>query len=101
MSGLMVNHNDFWEFHRPYPRTSVNVLGMNINRNPPPLPDNLRKFVEGADQGVVVFALGVSLIPADLPEQHLNWILEAFSRLPQRVIMRLHAGRKGINNIIL
>jgi hypothetical protein len=38
MSGMIINHNDAWEVPRPYPRTFVNVLGMNIDKKPKPLP---------------------------------------------------------------
>ncbi len=90
MSGFLINHSDVWEKPRPYPKLFLNVLGMHISPNPPPLPKDLAEFVEGAEHGVIVFALGVSLIPADLPPSHLEAILEAFRRVPQKVIMRLH-----------
>ena len=37
----------------------------------------------------MVFALGVSLIPSQLPRAQITAFFEAFGRLPQRVIMRM------------
>ena len=38
ISGMLILHNDVWEFPRPYPRTFINILGMNLNEDPGPIP---------------------------------------------------------------
>ena len=38
---------------------------------------------------MMMFALGVSLIPSQLPRAQIAAFFEAFGRLPQRVIMRM------------
>lgn len=38
ISGMLILHNDVWEFPRPYPRTFINILGLNIKQDPGPIP---------------------------------------------------------------
>ena len=51
-----------------------------------PLPDNLQKFVDGAQEGVIVFTLGSGL--KRLPDSMMHKVLPVFAKLKQRVIMR-------------
>ena len=39
LSGMLILHNDIWEFPRPYPRTFINILGLNIKKDPGPIPE--------------------------------------------------------------
>ncbi len=86
---MLINHHDVWEYHRPYPKTFINILGMHIEKKPKSIPKDVLEFIDGAKHGAIMFALGVSFIPADLPRQQLEAFLEAFERLPQRVVMRM------------
>ena len=38
ISGMLILHNDVWEFPRPYPRTFINILGLNIKQDPGSIP---------------------------------------------------------------
>ena len=51
----------------------------------------------------MMFALGVSLIPSQLPKAQVAAFFEAFGRLPQRVIMRMERpeGIRVPENILL
>ncbi len=89
LSGMLINHNDIWEYHRPYPKTFINVLGMHMKKDPGPIPNDILHFIEGAEHGAIYFALGVSFIPANLPPEQVAAFFGAFERLPQRVIMRM------------
>merc|ERR1712224_989473 len=90
ISGMLILHNDVWEFPRPYPRTFINILGLNIKQDPGPIPEDILDFIEGdGENGAMMFALGVSLIPSQLPKAQITAFFEAFERLPQRVIMRM------------
>ena len=50
---------------------------------------DILSFIEGGEHGVMLFALGVSLIPSALPKAQVRAFFDAFRRLPQRVIMRM------------
>ena len=39
ISGMLILHNDVWEYPRPYPRTFINVLGMNLEEDPGEIPE--------------------------------------------------------------
>ena len=39
ISGMLILHNDVWEYPRAYPRTFINVLGMNLKEDPGPIPE--------------------------------------------------------------
>ena len=39
ISGMLILHNDVWEYPRPYTRTFINVLGMNLKEDPGEIPE--------------------------------------------------------------
>ena len=45
--------------------------------------------MESNEYGVILFSLGISLKPGDIPERQALAFLEAFRRLPQGVIARI------------
>jgi UDP:flavonoid glycosyltransferase YjiC (YdhE family) len=64
---------------------------MNLHEGRP-LKGPFRDWVDGADQGVVLFSLGYTgFKPKDVPKHLISAFLEAFSKLKQRVIMRFDA----------
>ena len=74
------------DYPKPVMPNIVYVGGMSI-RPPQPLPNNVKSFLDNAENGVIVVSFG-SVLP-DLP-QHLNLIFsEAFKMLPQRVLWRI------------
>ena len=121
ISGMLILHNDVWEYPRAYPRTFINVLGMNLNKDPGPIPEvnklflsvtrfnclllqDILSFIEGGEHGVMLFALGVSLIPSALPKAQVRAFFDAFRRLPQKVIMRMEKPAEDIEvpqNVLL
>ena len=48
--------------------------------------------MEESKHGVIFFALGASFKPGGIPQHLLEAFLEAFSRLPQRVLVRMQGG---------
>ncbi|XP_044074937.1 UDP-glucuronosyltransferase 1A1-like isoform X2 [Siniperca chuatsi] len=72
------------ELPRPLMPNIILVGGINCNvRNP--LPEDLESWVSG-EHGFVVFTLGT--LVSDLPEETTSIFLEAFRRIPQKVIWR-------------
>jgi len=51
-------------------------------------PQDLKDFIKNADHGVVLFSLGSVVSEASLGPDKLCHILDAFSKLKQRVIMK-------------
>jgi len=54
---------------------------------------DLNDFINGAGHGVILFSLGSVVSEASLGADKLNNILDAFSRLKQKVIMKLDAAK--------
>ena len=48
--------------------------------------------MEGSEHGVIFFALGATFKPEDIPKHQMEAFLEAFGRLPQRVLVRMQGG---------
>ena len=44
--------------------------------------------MDGAEEGVVLFTMGFIFNPAIVPQERVDALLNAFARLPQRVIVR-------------
>jgi glucuronosyltransferase len=76
--------------------TMVEIGGM-IGRPAKPLPKDIEDFVQGAGkEGFIYMALG-SVVPEELiTESRKRIIIEAFSRLPQRVIWKFKEQRSDI-----
>ena len=74
------------DYPRAYPHTFVNILGAHLEAaDAAPLPKKLREFMDGADEGVILYSLGFSMHSSAKYEA----IMDALSRLPQRVVMKL------------
>lgn len=74
---------------RPYSPNMIEVGGMHVNRKAPkPLPEDIRKFVEGAEHGVIYFSLGSNLKSKDLPKEKRSAIVETLRGLKYRVLWK-------------
>ncbi|EDX13415.1 UDP-glucosyltransferase 2 [Drosophila simulans] len=77
---------------RPYSPNMIEVGGMHVNRKAPkPLPQNILKFIEEAEHGVIYFSLGSNLNSKDLPENKRNAIVETLRGLKYRFIWKYEA----------
>ena len=69
--------------------TYVNVLGTTIDKEVRPLPRDIADFMDGAEHGVVLLTMGMTYVPSDIPPHLERELIKAFSRLKQRVVMKL------------
>ncbi|XP_050079739.1 UDP-glycosyltransferase UGT5-like [Anopheles maculipalpis] len=49
---------------------------------------HIRQWIEGSDEGVILFSLGTNLLSSSIPPELLNAILETFRNIKQRVIWK-------------
>ena len=82
---VLTNSHPVFNFPRVLPPQVVEVGGIHC-RPANPLPDDLEKFVSESDAGFIMFGVGSALQMEDVPEEVVQSIMKAFSRLPQRVI---------------
>ena len=63
ISGVMINTDFILDYPRPQPPTFINVGGIQIKPSPGELPDNIRTFIETAEEGVILFTMGFIFNP--------------------------------------
>ena len=64
------------------------MSGLMTCQPPKQLPNDLKKFVEGANDGVVYISFGSALKASEMPEEKRRTLLKVFGRLKQRVIWK-------------
>ncbi|XP_068215721.1 UDP-glucosyltransferase 2-like [Palaemon carinicauda] len=86
--------NGHFAMDGPVPLLPTQVEIGTINARPPnPLPKDLEDFARSSgDAGVIYFSLGSLVRSKNIPPKHKEMFLEAFSRLPQKVIWKYEEG---------
>ncbi|KAK0086261.1 hypothetical protein PV325_003460 [Microctonus aethiopoides] len=86
-SAMLVNTHYSLQGAKPNVPTVIEVGGLHIQQ-PKPLPNNLKKFLDDAHEGVLYFSWG-SMIKASTMSNHtLNEILKAIGNIPRKVIWK-------------
>ena len=86
----MINTDFILDYSRPQPPNFINVGGIQISKTKPaPIPKDMLRFIEGADQGVVLFTMGFIFNARAVPHSSIDRLMSVFKRLPQRVIIKL------------
>ncbi|KAG7167722.1 UDP-glucosyltransferase 2-like [Homarus americanus] len=82
--------NSHYAVDGPMPLLPTQVEVGTINaKKANPLPQDLEEFMEGAGEaGVIVFSLGSVVKSGEIPHSYKMILVEAFRRLPQRVLWR-------------
>lgn len=87
ISVVLVNSHLAIDHPRPSMPNVVNVGGIHL-RATKPLPDDLKKFVEGAKDGVIYFSFGTNIKTSDMPEAKRKIFIDTFAKLKQRVLWK-------------
>lgn len=61
---------------------------MHIKKRADPLPDNIQKFIDNSQHGVVYFSLGGNLNPSMMPVEKQKAVIEALSKLKENVLWK-------------
>lgn len=89
VSLVLLNQHFTTSMPRPYVPNMIEIGGIHINRNAAnPLPQDIRGFVDGAADGVVLFSLGSNIKSSELPDEMRYGILGALGKLKQRVLWK-------------
>ncbi|XP_050072375.1 uncharacterized protein LOC126560460 [Anopheles maculipalpis] len=87
ISVILVNSHLSTSPPRPTIPGLVNVAGAHI-RPAKELPEDIKKFLDGAKEGVIFFSLGSYMKSADMPKDKMKAFLEVFRNLKQRVLWK-------------
>ncbi|XP_025199769.1 UDP-glucuronosyltransferase 2B18-like [Melanaphis sacchari] len=95
----MIMTNNYHSVFLPSPALPgiVEVGGIHVV-DEKPVPQDLNDFINNADYGVILFSLGSVVSEASLSADKLYNILDAFSKLKQRVIMKFDAEKLKIQS---
>jgi len=88
IGGLLINSYPEFCFPSLLPHTFVYVGGMHIS-GLQSLNQDIEKFIEEADDGIIVLSFGLQVNPKIIPVEVTDAIFGALARLPQRIIARL------------
>ncbi|KPJ20034.1 UDP-glucuronosyltransferase 2B15 [Papilio machaon] len=72
------------------PANVIEVGGYHVAK-PQPLRDDLLKFIEESEHGVIYISFGSMLRTASIPKDKMQAILTALAELPQRVVWKWEA----------
>ncbi|KAK7573831.1 hypothetical protein V9T40_011022 [Parthenolecanium corni] len=82
---------------RPLVPNVVEIAGVNIDEQKK-LPENIEKFINESEHGVVYFSMGSFIHSRLFPKKKLEAFLDAFSKIPQRVIWKWEGDPDSINS---
>ncbi|XP_049854937.1 UDP-glucosyltransferase 2-like isoform X2 [Schistocerca gregaria] len=86
---LLITNNDFsLEYARPLTPNIIEINGIHVPTKVEPLSEDVQKFLDGAEHGVIYFSLGSNVKSTNLPPQMIQDILQVFRQLPQRVLWK-------------
>ena len=88
INGALINTDFILDYPRLQAPTMINIGGMQIHEKPKPLPPQIQNWIDGAEHGIVLFTMGFIFNPKVVPKQKIDDLLNAFARLPQRVIVK-------------
>jgi len=85
----------FYNYHspsegpiRPTVPQSIEIGGIQVKEQPDPLPKELAKFLDDADEGVIFFSLGTNVNTNNFGPEIADILYSVLSKLPQRVVWK-------------
>ncbi|XP_062563657.1 UDP-glucosyltransferase 2-like [Armigeres subalbatus] len=88
VSLVLVNQHFTKSSPRPYVPAIVEVGGLQVKQTADPLPDDLQKWTDEAENGFILFSLGTNLLSSTIPKEKLEALINTLSKLKQRVIWK-------------
>ncbi|KAL1455638.1 hypothetical protein WDU94_009720 [Cyamophila willieti] len=73
---------------RPLPPNVVEIGGVHL-KPPKKLNEDFEKFLNESEYGVIYFSMGSILRTSSLPPEKLNAFLNAFAKIPQRILWKI------------
>ncbi|XP_054737744.1 UDP-glucosyltransferase 2-like [Anastrepha obliqua] len=87
LSAILINNYTPLSSAAPTIDSMINVGGMHIYP-PKPLPTDLQKFLDEAENGAIYFSLGTQVQSKDMAPEKLKVFLDVFRQLKQRVLWK-------------
>ncbi|XP_069697670.1 UDP-glycosyltransferase UGT5-like [Periplaneta americana] len=84
---IFLNHHFSISYTRPLMPNIVQVGGLHV-KPPKELPQDLKKYLDEATDGVIYFSMGSNLRSSQMPDYKRDAFLKVFSELKQRVLWK-------------
>ncbi|XP_050538816.1 UDP-glucosyltransferase 2-like isoform X2 [Daktulosphaira vitifoliae] len=81
------------ELSRPFMPNVIQIGGIHLN-SPKSIPSDILEFIENSPNGVIFFTLGSIMSVSTLPDHILNTLKKAFSKFPQRILLKFEGEMK-------
>ncbi|XP_076643749.1 UDP-glucosyltransferase 2-like [Halictus rubicundus] len=85
---VFVNQADAIVPARPKLANMITFTSFHVEKNQPPLPGDLKRFVDSATEGFIYFSLGSNAMSSDLPKETLQVFLDVFAKLPYKIVWK-------------
>ncbi|XP_076300322.1 UDP-glucosyltransferase 2-like [Lasioglossum baleicum] len=85
---IFVNQADPITPARPKLANMITFTSFHVEKNLPPLPEDLKRFVDSATDGFIYFSLGSNAMSSDLPKETLQVFLDVFAKLPYKIVWK-------------
>ncbi|KAH8356330.1 hypothetical protein KR084_002380 [Drosophila pseudotakahashii] len=66
----------------------IEVGGLHLSEPPEPCDEELQRFLDEAEHGVIYFSMGLDIMVQFLPENMQNQLMKSFAQLMQRVVWK-------------
>lgn len=87
-AAILVNTHNSLHGTRPKLPNIVHIGGIHINPKIEPLPSDIKKFLDDANEGVLFFSFGSMIKTSTLPKDKLKAIVKVISELPRKVLIK-------------
>ncbi|CAH1984651.1 unnamed protein product [Acanthoscelides obtectus] len=87
VSLVLLNSHPSVSDPKPHVPNMVEIGGFHI-KEPKPLPEDLKKLLDGAKHGVIYFSMGSNIKSKDLPVEKRNVILKAFGKRKETILWK-------------
>ncbi|XP_078038088.1 UDP-glucosyltransferase 2-like, partial [Augochlora pura] len=87
-SVIFVNQADAITPARPKLANMITFTSVHVEKNPTPMPLDLKQFVDNATEGFIYFSLGTNAMSSSMPKETLQVFLDVFAKLPYRVVWK-------------
>ncbi|KAL6258092.1 hypothetical protein P5V15_010011 [Pogonomyrmex californicus] len=95
MSVMLVNENPIYAYSRPEQSNIIFFSGIHIQKTPPPLPNDLRQFLDDATEGYIYVSFGTTITCDALPKEMLRNFVKVFSKLPYKIVWKFECELPG------
>ncbi|XP_076178890.1 UDP-glucosyltransferase 2-like [Ptiloglossa arizonensis] len=88
ISLLFANQADAIVPARPKLANMITFTSFHVSSNPPPLPQDLKRFVDNATEGFIYFSLGSNVMGSSLPTEIRQMFIDVLAKLPYKVVWK-------------